>query len=85
MTSLPFLLFITGSNNNGIKNLLFYFLIDIEMTVGGVDNFYLVYIFLGLGFIGSIFVWKFSHSSRAPNFIWVFSLIAFILSIGYIS
>ncbi|KAL4455001.1 hypothetical protein ABPG74_006383 [Tetrahymena malaccensis] len=58
---------------------------NIKMKVGDVDGFYLAYLLLGIGFILSIIVWKYSHENKAPPFMFFFSLLAFIISVAYIS
>ncbi|KAL4503332.1 hypothetical protein ABPG72_000938 [Tetrahymena utriculariae] len=58
---------------------------NIKMKVGDVDEFYLAYLLLGIGFIFSIIVWKYSHENKAPPFMSFFSLLAFVISVAYIS
>lgn len=44
-----------------IANNLYFNSKEINMEIGGVSGFYLVYLLLGVSFIGSILVWKYSH------------------------
>ncbi|EAS00353.2 sodium calcium exchanger protein (macronuclear) [Tetrahymena thermophila SB210] len=58
---------------------------NIKMLVGGIEGFYLAYLLLGIGFIFSLIVWKYSHENKAPAFMFFFSLLAFVISVAYIS
>lgn len=66
-----------------LSPITFVFIVNyIDQQLFGIS---LVYLTLGLGVAGAALVWKFSESQRPPAFMWVFSLMAFIVSVGYIS
>mmetsp|Transcript_7879 Transcript_7879/g.696 ORF Transcript_7879/g.696 Transcript_7879/m.696 type:complete len:90 (+) Transcript_7879:1499-1768(+) len=45
-----------------------------------------IYVILGgIGMIFAILVWKTSHKSNPPSYVWVFSTLAFIISIAWIN
>lgn len=50
------------------------------------SNSWIFFLIFGvIGIIFSLIIWKTSHKNMAPSYVWVFSLMAFIISIAWIN
>lgn len=56
-----------------------------EDLIDPAEHWYILAAAAGLGAVFGIFTWKLTHSTKAPSFCWIYSTLAFIISIAWIN